>query len=65
MQEKKYIKISLSNLILVVAILVIIIMAYYIYSEKKNYQKQTVDLEAKTSSIENTADNLNEEGNIK
>ena len=65
MEEKKYIKISLSNLLLLLAILVIIIMAYYIYSEKNNYQKQTVDLDAKTSNIENTADNLNEEGNIK
>ena len=58
MEEKKLVKISLSTALLFVAILAIAFMAYYIYTEKTNYNKQIADLEANTAKMQNTIDNL-------
>ena len=58
MEEKKSVKISLSTVLLFVAILVIAFMAYYIYTEKTNYNKQIADLEANAANMQNTIDNL-------
>jgi len=58
MEEKKSVKISLSTVLLFVAILVIAFMAYYIYTEKTNYNKQIADLEANTANMQYTIDNL-------
>lgn len=58
MEEKKSVKISLSTVLLFVAILVIVFMAYYIYTEKTNYNKQIADLEANTANMQDTIDNL-------
>lgn len=58
MEEKKTIKISLSTVLLFLAILVIIVMGYYIYTEKTNYNKEIADLEANTAEMKNTIDNL-------
>lgn len=58
MEEKKSLKISLSTTLLFLAILVIIVMAYYIYTEKTNYNKQISELEANTTNMQNTIDNL-------
>lgn len=58
MDEKKSVKISLSTVLLFVAILVIAFMAYYIYTEKTNYNKQIADLEANTANMQDTIDNL-------
>ena len=58
MEEKKSVKISVSTVLLFVSILVIAFMAYYIYTEKTNYNKQIADLEAKTANMQDTIDNL-------
>ena len=60
--ENKKLKISLSNLVLLLAILVIIAMSYYIYIEKINYGKQIAELEANAANMQNTINDL--QGNI-
>ena len=58
MEEKKSVKISLSTILLFVAILVIVCMIYYIYTEKTNYNRQIADLEANTANMQNTINDL-------
>lgn len=60
MEEQKIVKISLSTVLLFVAILVIILMSYYIYTEKAKYDKQISNLEANNTIMQNTIDNLQE-----
>lgn len=54
MEEKKYIKISLSTFFLLLAIIVIIAMVYYIYIEKTNYNKEIANLEANATNMQST-----------
>ena len=58
MSEKAPIKISLSTFFLVIAILVIIFMAMYLYIEKTNSNKTIAELENSNADMENTIDNL-------
>lgn len=58
MEEKKSIKVSLSTVFLIIAIIVIIIMGYYIYVEKSNSAKEIAELEANASNMQNTINNL-------
>ena len=58
MEENKSVKISLSTVLLFIAILVIIVMDYYIYTEKTNYNRQIADLEANTANMQDTIDEL-------
>ena len=58
MEEKKSVKISLSTFFLLLSILVIIAMAYYIYTEKVNSNKIIADLEANTVNMQDKIDNL-------
>lgn len=58
MEEKKSLKISLSTFLLFLALIVIIAMAYYIYTEKVHYNKEIADLEANAINMQNTIDNL-------
>ncbi|MBQ2937757.1 MAG: hypothetical protein IJE05_02605 [Clostridia bacterium] len=58
MEEKKVIKISLSTVFLVIAIILIFIMAYYIYVEKANANKEIASLEANAINMQNTINDL-------
>lgn len=58
MEEKKVIQISLSTVFLIIAIIVIVIMAYYIYIEKTNANKEISGLKANASNMQNTIDDL-------
>lgn len=58
MEEKKSIKISLSTLFLILALMVIAFMAYYIYTEKTNANKEIETLEANAVEMQNTIKNL-------
>lgn len=49
--ENKKSKISLSTVVLLLAILVIIAMSYYIYIEKINYNKEIAESEANASNL--------------
>jgi len=58
MEEKKLVKISLSTVLLFIAILVIAFMTYYIYTEKTNYNEQIADLKANNANMQDKIDNL-------
>lgn len=58
MEEKKSLKISLSTFFLLLAIIVIIAMAYYIYTEKTNYNKEIANLEANAANMQSTIEDL-------
>ena len=58
MGEKKSIKISLSTVFLILAVLVIILMAYYIYVEKTNANKEIATLETNAVEMQKTINNL-------
>lgn len=58
MEEKKSIKISLSTLFLILALIVIAFMAYYIYTEKTNANKEIETLEANAVEMQNTIKDL-------
>lgn len=60
MKEKKSLKISLSTIFLLLAIIVIIAMAYYIYIEKTNYNKGIANPEVNVANTQNTIDELQE-----
>ena len=55
MEEKKSVKISLSTLFLILALIVIAFMAYYIYTEKTTYNNKIADLESKIDNITSTS----------
>lgn len=63
MEQKKSFKITVSTFLLFLAILVILFMAYYIYIEKTNHNKQIADLEENTTNMQNIIDNLQEKIN--
>ena len=58
MGENKQSKISLSTVLLLLAILVIIAMSYYIYTEKTNYNKEIAELEANATNMQSTINDL-------
>ena len=58
MEEKKSIKISLSTLFLILALIVIAFMTYYIYTEKTNSNKEIETLEANAVEMQNTIKDL-------
>lgn len=58
MEEKKSVKISLSTFFLFIAIVVIIGMALYIYTEKINSNKEIADLEANATNMQDKIDEL-------
>lgn len=58
MEEKKSIKISLSTLFLILALIVIAFMTYYIYTEKTNANKEIETLEANAVEMQNTIKDL-------
>lgn len=58
MEEKKSIKISLSTFFLILALIVIAFMAYYIYTEKTNANKEIETLEANAVEMQNTIKDL-------
>ena len=66
MEEKKVTKISLSTFFLILSVIVIIVMAYFIYriSNEKTVEKEKVaNLNNEVSSLQNTVNNLNEKIN--
>ena len=61
MEEKKAIKISLSTFLLILAIIVIIIMGYFIYklnNDKELANNKVIQLNNQVSGLENTVNNL-------
>lgn len=63
MEEKKSIKISLSTFFLILAIIVIIIMGYFIYkfyNDKENANNQVVTLNNQVNKLEGTVNSLQE-----
>lgn len=60
MEKKEPIKVSLSTVLLVIALIVIIFMAYYIYVEKTKYSKEISILETNKSEMKNTINSLQE-----
>lgn len=58
MEEKKGIKVSLSTVFLILALIVIIAMAYYIYVEKINADKEIATLESNAVEMQNTIKDL-------
>lgn len=58
MEEKKSVKISLSTLFLILALIVIAFMALYIYTEKTNANKEIETLEANAVEMKNTIKDL-------
>jgi len=65
MEEKKSLKRSLSTILLLFAIIVIIAMAYYIYIEKTNDNKEIANLELNVDNMKNTIDESQEESDSK
>ena len=66
MEEKKVTKISLSTFFLILSILIIIVMAYFIYkiNNEKNIETQKVaNLNNEVNSLQSTVNNLNEKIN--
>lgn len=63
MEEKKSIKLSLSTVFLILALIVIVAMAYYIYVEKTNADKEVSTLEANAVEMQNTINDLQEKIN--
>lgn len=63
MEEKKTVKISLSTLFLIVALIVIVAMAYYIYTEKTNTNKEISTLEINAITMRNTINDLQQKVN--
>lgn len=58
MEEKKSIKVSLSTVFLILAIIAIIVMACYIYLDKTNSNKEIAELEANAVNMQNTINDL-------
>lgn len=58
MEEKKSFKISLSIVLLILSLIVIIVMAYYIYTEKMKNNREIADLEANAVNMQSTIDDL-------
>ena len=56
--EKKVVKISLSAFLLILAIIAIIIMAFYIYTEKTNYNNEISRLETNLDAKQSKIDEL-------
>lgn len=54
MEEKKSFKISVSSFLLFIAIIVIIIMAFYIYKQNINNNKENTNLKTDTNNIKDT-----------
>lgn len=63
MEEKKVTKISLSTFFLILAIIVILFMVYYIYTEKKDSDKEISTLKENTEEMKNTINSLQEKSN--
>lgn len=58
MEEKKFLKISLSTFLLILALIVIVLMAYYIYETKSLHTKEMANLESHVTNMQNTIENL-------
>ena len=58
MEEKNGIRVSLSTVLFIFALIVIIAMAYYIYVEKTNTDKEISTLETNAISMQKTIDEL-------
>ena len=58
--EKNVVKISLSTFFLILAIIAIIIMAFYIYTEKTSYNKEIANLETNLDAKQSEIDELQE-----
>lgn len=58
MEEKKPFKISLYTFLLLLAIIAIIAMAYYIYTEKTNYNKEIENLDTTIANMQNTIEDF-------
>ena len=56
--EEKKGKIGISNILLIIAIIVIVFMSYYIYTLKTNYKAEMAGLETNVTSMQNTINNL-------
>lgn len=63
MEEKKTIKVSFVMLFLIIAIIVVIIMACYIFIDKTNSNKKIAELEADITNMQSTLNSLQEENN--
>ena len=61
MEEKKSIKVSLSTFFLILALIIIVVMAYYIYIEKTNADKEISTLENNAVEMQNTINDLQEQ----
>lgn len=60
MEEKKSIKMSLSTVLLIFALIIIVAMAYYIYIEKTNADKEISTLQSNSVEMQNTINDLQE-----
>ena len=63
MEEKKSLGIHLSTFFLFISIIVIIVMAFYIYIEKTNSNKEIENLEANATNMQNTINDLQDKIN--
>lgn len=66
MNEKKNSKITLSTLFLIISVIVIIVMAYFmfkLYNEKAYESEKVANLNEPANNLENTIDNLQEKNN--
>ena len=61
MEEKKQIKVSLSTLFLVIAIILIILMGVFIYMQKTESDRQIAELESNAGKLQETINDLQEE----
>lgn len=58
MEERNGIRVSLSTVLFIIALIVIIVMAYYIYVEKTNTDNENSTLEINAISMQKTIDEL-------
>lgn len=58
MENKKHIGISLSTVFLILALIIIVVMAYYIYIQKTNSDEEIATLENNAVNMENTISDL-------
>lgn len=61
MEEKKYLKISLSTFFLIISIIIIVVMGYFIYKisvEKTNAEKKVNALEDTTNTLQNKINSI-------
>lgn len=59
MEEKKSIKISLATILLIIAIVIILFMAYYIYVEKTNVNKMQKNIDNLQEKIDTISSTIN------